>query len=407
MSKKKKKKPQVSAKLQHAQKFNDFKNRLMLIAEACNAVEAFNLLPKREIDIMFISGFKPFDLVAHEGQKMTPDNYKILKEIVKYFLKNETITFVDGGKPVNLYEYYYVGECLRSKVRNIKDSKFKGVDEFAKAFKPICDKHAAPDGPHERLLTIATNMANIFSRVNKGYWLFHFDMINQFVPYPEFRTCFKVEYVPPDVTHFTLGGNTRPAYQVGWPVIGQEVLWAQVTPKQLNIESQFDDLKIKVYIQSHALHRMNERLDCLSENLRHFILFQNVSAWETVTNHRGEHLITCRIVQSKVGYLVYEYIQGAVVIKTFLLLTHNDTPEGEKLNELLGLEKTDKHYLVLDKLSGFIKSDIPTNPTIFEHFVNAGCAELFNLDASFFAQNVHENLHAALIEEYINAAKIE
>ncbi len=83
MSKKnKKKKPQVSAKLQQAQKFNDFKKRLLLNAKACGAEQAFKLLPKREIEYMFFVRFKPFDLIPIEGQELASSNYKILKQIV-------------------------------------------------------------------------------------------------------------------------------------------------------------------------------------------------------------------------------------------------------------------------------------------------------------------------------------
>ena len=407
MPKKKKKKPVVSAKVQQAQKFNDFKKRLLLIAKACDALEEFKLLPKRDIEFMFSTRFKPFDIVPAQGQQLSPSNYRILKQIVNYLLKKETITFVENGEEVNLYEYYYVGDSLRSCINDLKDEKFKGATEIIKAFKPLSDKHDSPNGPHDHLFDISNLMASLFSRVNKGYWLFHYHLVNRTKPFPEFRTCFKVEFVAPEIIHIVENGNKRPAFRVGWTIYGQKISWAQITPKQLNIKSAFNDLKIDVYIQSHAIIRMKERLDCIPENLHHNILSQSIKRWETSTNNRAQTLIAYKFGDTKLGYLVYEYNQGVVLIKTFLLLTNNGTPESEKLNMLLGLEKSDKKYLNMDKLSHFVKSDIPNNKELYDHFKDAGCDCLFDVNEKIINQNTNENIHAALIEEYINSVDNE
>jgi hypothetical protein len=404
MPKKKKKKPQVSAKLQQAQKFNDYKKRLLLIAQACGAEQEFKLLPKREIEFMFFARFKPFGLIAAEGQELSSSNYKIIKQIITYFLKQETITFIDGGAEVNLYDYFYVGNSLSTYINELADEKFKGVDQIIQAFKPLSEKQFALDGPHKGLFEISKLIAGLLSRFNKGYWLFHYHMRNKLESFPEVRSCFKVEYVAPKILHLTEHGNKRPVYRVGWPTVGQKVKWAQLIPQQLNIESRFTELKIDIYIQSHALHRIQERLDTIPEDIHHYLLYQNVANWDALTNSRGQSLIAYTTGETKIGYLVYEYIEGIVLIKTFLLLTNNDTPEGEKLNKLLGLEKTDKQYLDLDKLSHFVKSDIPKNQKLYNQFKDAGCAGLFEVSEELMIQNTHENIHAALIDDYINSA---
>jgi len=407
MPKKKKKKNVVSAKVQQAQKFNDFKKRLLQIAKACDAVEQFKLIPKIELKVMFAARFKPFDIIPAQGHKLSPANYKFLKQMVKYFLKKETITFLENGKEINLYEYYYVGDSLRVSIDDFKNEKFKGVTEIVNAFKPLSDKHDAPDGPHRRLFEISNTMAGLLSRIDKGYWLFHFHLISRLKPFPEFRTCFKVEYVAPKIIDIIENGHKRPAYRVGWTDSGQKVTWPQITLLQLNIKNSFSDLKIDVYVQSHALLRMKERLDCIPENILHFILYQNIVLWETNTNNCSQSLIPYKFDKTKLGYLVYEYNQGVVLIKTFLLLTNNGTPEGEKLNKLLGIEKLDKQYLDLDKLSQFVKSDIPHNKELYKHFKDAGCADLFEINKKIVKQNIEENTHAALIEKYINSVVVE
>lgn len=378
----------------------------MVIAQACNAQKQFKLIPKHELKTMFSARFKPFDIISAQGQKLSPGNYKLLKQLVNYFLKNETITFLEYGKEINLYDYYYVGDFLRVAINDFKDEQFKGASEIAEAFKPLLDKHDAPDGPHNKLFEISNLMAGLLSHINKGYWLFHYHLISRLDPSPEFRTCFKVEYVPPKRMDIIENGFKRPAFRVGWTVFGQKVKWAQVTPLQLNLKNSFSGLKMDVYIQSHALLRMKERLDCFTENIRHFILYQSIDLCETNTNNRGQSLITYKLGKTKLGYLVYEYNQGVVLIKTFLFLTNNDTPEGEKLNQLLGLEKLDKQYLNLDKLSQFVNSDIPGNQKLYILFKDAGCADLFEINDIITKQNIHHNIHAGLIEKYIKSIDI-
>jgi hypothetical protein len=46
----------------------------------------------------------------------------------------------------------------------------------------------------------------------------------------------------------------------------------------------------------------------------------------------------------KIGYFVVEPVNDMLVIKTFLFITHNCTPEGDKLKELTGLGKSDISY---------------------------------------------------------------
>ena len=51
-----------------------------------------------------------------------------------------------------------------------------------------------------------------------------------------------------------------------------------------------------------------------------------------------------------------DIIEGKIVIRTFLFVTNNGTPEGKKLAQITGLQKLDKKYLALDKLSTFMTS---------------------------------------------------
>lgn len=149
---------------------------------------------------------------------------------------------------------------------------------------------------------------------------------------------------------------------------------------------------------------MQERLNCITGNIQHCILFQNIIVWEIAINTQGQQLIAIKVGDIKLGYVTDEYIQGVVLTKTFLLLTNNSNPEGEKLKALLSPEKNDSQYLDLDKLSHFVKSDIPTNKELYNYFKEAGYHKLFEVDEKLFERHMAKNIHVELIEEYIFVA---
>lgn len=99
-----------------------------------------------------------------------------------------------------------------------------------------------------------------------------------------------------------------------------------------------------------------------------------------------------------------DIIDEKIVLRTFLFLTNNGTPEGEKLHEHTGIMKEDKMYLTIDKFSSFIHSDIKYNDHIKDIFIKAGCQSLFEVDKEVYLANGEEKALANLIENYLNKA---
>jgi len=86
----------------------------------------------------------------------------------------------------------------------------------------------------------------------------------------------------------------------------------------------------------------------------------------------------------KVGYLLTTLNEGKLVIRSFLFLTNDGTPEGRKLRALTGLAKRDKKYLEIDKLSTFTAYRIHEDEELSALFHEAGCGSLLdarNLEA--------------------------
>jgi hypothetical protein len=125
---------------------------------------------------------------------------------------------------------------------------------------------------------------------------------------------------------------------------------------------------------------------------------------------KDRYLIEYRMAGIKIGYLLAEMIDGILIIITFLLLTNNGTPEGDKLAKLTGLEKLDKEYLMIDNLRSLASSDILESEIVCKLFRDAGCQSILdvceklrdNHDLSWMiGKEEHKNSMSELIIEYL------
>jgi hypothetical protein len=169
---------------------------------------------------------------------------------------------------------------------------------------------------------------------------------------------------------------------------------------------------LPVYITVHALNRMEERIGCASQGIVQFEIF---NAFFGASRNRealisigmGRFLIEYRLRGMKVGYLLMSMPQSVILVHTFLMITSNSTPEGALLHKQLGVDKLDKEYLGIDKLSTFIHSDIFQYEDMRNIFVQAGCGSLLELHKAlindFLWTREGETIHlAARMREYLN-----
>ena len=79
------------------------------------------------------------------------------------------------------------------------------------------------------------------------------------------------------------------------------------------------------------------------------------------------------------GYFIGQIVGNRVIIRTFLFLTHHNTPEGNELERLSGLSKQDISYWQIDRLSTFLNTNFDEQPMIYQLFKDAGLSHLFEL----------------------------
>lgn len=185
--------------------------------------------------------------------------------------------------------------------------------------------------------------------------------------------------------YFEINGINRPAYKLRTPM-AQEPFIRDIT--FLNTSLHLNTIKgtytLNAYIQSHALKRIQERLDNLDHRAIQYSLWQTITQKGDFIIHKGYKLLPFILHEIRVGYLLATVIENTVVFRTFLFITHNSTPEGDMLREQTGLAKEDIKYWKIDRLSTFLKLDSEKQPQLFELFSNAGLGDLVKLRSKQF-----------------------
>jgi hypothetical protein len=198
---------------------------------------------------------------------------------------------------------------------------------------------------------------------------------------------------PVEVRSIQFNGIYRKVYKLGFP-LGNTIKRLTIDAQTMKMDSVNPDKVWDLYIQGHALQRLYERLDHEdSYEVQMDLLFSLMKPRVHIMDYK-KRMIEYRIMEDKkVGYLVSEVVDDVVVIRTFLLLTHNHTPEGEKLKELLNTTKTDMKYWAIDRMSTFIASDISRNEALKSRFIEAGCGDLFDINYAsreLMGQNIEQ-----------------
>ncbi|MDR3245482.1 MAG: hypothetical protein LBT50_03515 [Prevotellaceae bacterium] len=150
------------------------------------------------------------------------------------------------------------------------------------------------------------------------------------------------------------------------------------------------DKELPIYIQSHALQRFKERADIINPKERNMIMYLALEATQRIVKFKGNNLIACDIIDTAgitlttnapkigsedivpIGYFTTLVKDSRLYILTFLPLAGSNTPEGDKLQDILKITVDDIKYLGMDKLSFFFKIDFDRIPVLKNALVQAG-----------------------------------
>lgn len=390
-------------KIARAQHRNDFLANLKIFFDKITVQNIFHLIPSNELENIYKLRSQPVRITATQG--VPSDVLKDYKWIIPQMFKTRFIDFGIGTiDKISLYDYFTSAFTLILYSTRLKESDYKNASAIKKALSPLA---ALADGE------IYNNAWKQYFEVMNSIGVLNSDLSSiMYVLKHETRTeidgnlgfwyCMDIYALHPETIKVLIDDGKRPAYKIGLgiPVPTPHLEYVTINREDLGLPSgkPFD-----VYIQSHALNRLIERVDGILTGVLHFNLFYSLKQLKVCKNKKGEYLFEYYIFEKKVGYLCAIIVDDKIIIRTFLFLTNNGTPEGIKLHSNNGLMKQDKMYLAIDKLSSFINSDITKNEVVKNMFIQAGCESLFEIDTSviFSAETLKEKSNANLIAAYL------
>ena len=404
MKHKKKPTSHEKQKIIAAQYRNDFFSKMKLIIDTCCGKNIYPLIPQKILDYTYLCRNSPFKFRADSNSNISSTILTDSKVILTHVLKNQNIILPPNNLEITIYEYYTVMFTIASLNSIIKDINFKDIDIVKNALNILVNDSETNDHVNQ-------SMHNILYYYNIGlnnlkqnlYWYHH-----QIIPplnFPnETENVITIHSIIPETIAVEIDNNTRPAIRVGWafPITGPQ--WISINPSILGVNSPFAEIPVNVYIQSHALNRLLERVDCFEVGMIQFNIYVSLLLHKVTIATNKNILIEFSILGIKVGYFRTDIIDGIILIRTFLFITNNGTPEGQLLEKNTGLQKFDKKYLALDKLSTFMASDIDKNEEVRQIFKSSGCQCLLDLYEKMkpIVTKTSDHFNSELILNYLN-----
>ncbi|HBX46524.1 hypothetical protein [Limibacterium fermenti] len=210
---------------------------------------------------------------------------------------------------------------------------------------------------------------------------------------------------PPNKQILHIHDFPRPVYAMGTGTIHHSINWTNIDAHLLGDSYHGPSEQLGVYIQSHALKRLQERLDILDQYALNYTLWNNTVSIKQVYRYKGYYLLPYLLHDIKVGYLVARIIDDRFIIITFLFITHNSSPEGERLKQITGLTGRDISYWKIDRLSAFMNLDEAKYPELIALFEKAGMGSLKDLKNKQFDIDTLQTGNMEAFDHYIKLNK--
>jgi hypothetical protein len=279
-----------------------------------------------------------------------------------------------------LEQFFTVGLPIAMNIvgsANVLSESKRAKKEWVPIFEPMAD-NAWGFTIHivnmlwEELVSNIFRISAYYSRLNSRIYWFECTTRDQVVDLEPFVVTLYSKLNQEE--RVVIEGQERRVFPVAWGVMDYShasmdaALFGGEAGKQL-----------PVYVQSHALHKLEERLPHLP--LTEYFLALSVTSNPIVKRKNGgdEYLIQCSIKNMKVGYFVARVVGGKVIVQTFLFLTMQGTPEAKALYDRLRLRRYDIEKLKLDNLRQFVETDIFDDEDLKHLLTECGCGDLAQL----------------------------
>jgi len=362
-----------------AQHRNEFMRKLKSIVNCICGEDIYSLLPAKILDRIYKFRFHSLMIVPAAGNRVPIKSLDTQKYVLSKFLKKEFLDLPRYGLKVLLDDFMTVGLTVFAMCHTIDENDFPNAAKVRSALLNYCEDDEPFSLMHQRLFSLLNAIIGSVCTIETGFYWFNYE--TKLAEKGKFGMNNIVEaYLQQSETiRIKINETVRPVIRLGWAKPFEGIDWIMLKPSTLNIKNTLNDEPMKVYIQSHALLRLAERINSIETSMAQYNMYTSFLNAKVCYDNFHNLMIEYRIFGIKAGYFRIDIVEKVVVVRTFLFLTQSSTPEGRLLLKNAGLQKLDTNYLAIDKLSSFMSSDISNNENIKKIFENSGCQCLLSL----------------------------
>ncbi|WP_345951290.1 hypothetical protein ABDD95_07620 [Mucilaginibacter sp. PAMB04274] len=400
MAKKKNIVQEDPVKLQAKHK-RDYLSRLKMVCDKLVGAGWFELIPAADIDIIYEKRYRSLTIKPVPGVVIDTVRWQTYRETLSTLLDAPAFNVIEQNIP--LKTMLSEGLTLTHFVSMMAENRFPRSEELRAVFKPfLITTHGYYGYIADQLASLLFLMDVRNGNFHDGF--LHADCTQTNIgKVPATENTIFVHLFKPIISNIAINGRKREIIAVNRFVPRGVSLQVKIRPSAIGLQSVADD-PLPLYIQRHALQRLDERLGLQANNVHAHLFF---SLFEQPLNYvlgNGCTLIEFNMYEYKVGYLLTTLHDDKLVIRSFLFLTNDGTPEGRKLRQLTGLVKYDKKYLGIDKLSTFTAYKIHEDEELSSLFNEAGCGSLLDArNLQTIAAEYMPERDKATLHKYIKA----
>lgn len=344
--------------------------------------ELYDQFTKQEKHAMMIAKCTAPRFSIKEGHSVPRHYLKMVQKDSYTFLK--TMSLGNPSIGLNYYDYTTMGSTFLAYVKSVVDknndcvrySLYKQIDIQAEKYNNGADKHFL-NGYCDYLQFVMFSISKVNYRIYGFNWEWGATK-DGFL----FAAHIALTSIESKRIYFLYQNKSRPAYKM---IRGQYI---SPIPHCLTVPYNkiFSDSPmthdLDVYVQSHVLLRIKERLDVLAPIVRNCQLFYSLKESNIIQLNSGKYAFKfINDKQEVVGYLPFTIIDNNLLVLTFLPLSNYNVPEGKKLGEILKVNKEDLIFCGMDKLSFYVNTDFDAVPQLKEALISANMWHLTEMIA--------------------------
>ena len=400
MAKSRKKKPQHKAPYIHVVTKSYFDHYTQVVRKL---LQIFSFDPdlfdefskKQKHQLMEVRVLPPRVSVYHNHH--VPRQYVeyIKKEVSELMKKN----FVDESIKLNFEDYLTIGIPFMARITAIQREQGDNASNFVKDFANSIHKLEAETSLVTPLLKyvqiLLYDVSKINIRIYGVKWSYEIESPKSFAGH------IYITSMNPEVVNFTYRNKSRPAYRLAFGDIMSNTPILFSVPYNTVIPASNDTRQLKIYLQSHALLRIKERIDTLLPFNRNAAILSSLVENKMVRAKNGQMLFSFIDSNNQlIGYMPFTIEGDNLFVLTFLPLSNQLTPEGDKLCKILNLTKEDMIFLGMDKLSFYQYTDFSSIPILKCALIEAGLWHLTEIKTEEIIQGKPLGKSAGVVAKF-------